>query len=83
MKNQLEKFDIISRNMINGNISDAKVAIKSLSKVTLIDFLKYLQICKYENSMNEVQKYLLMQNLPVGRRKKNTERVKKMNKIIS
>ena len=83
MKNQLEKFDIISRNMINGNISDAKVAIKSLSKVTLIDFLKNLQICKYENSMNEVQKYLLMQNLPVGRRKKNTERVKKMNKIIS
>lgn len=40
---KIEKIQEIAENVINGNVSDAKKAIKRMNKAEFIDFAEYMR----------------------------------------
>ena len=60
MKNNIyDKFDNMRDNHINGNLTDFKNQVKSLTKIQLLEFILYSRIYGIDQTVNDLLRSLI------------------------
>jgi len=60
MKNNIyNKFDNMRDNHINGNLTDFKNQVKSLTKIQLLEFILYSRVYGIDQTVNDLLRSLI------------------------
>ena len=58
-KNIYNKFDSMRDNHINGNLTDFKNQVKSLTKIQLLEFILYSRVYGIDQTVNDLLRSLI------------------------